>query len=409
MDSMVPQTGSPGGSRTSDGSPASRRPYLIADDLTGALDTAAQFAAIRSAPGPIPVYWRTPPHAALPAGVAIDSGTREATRDEARRRVAAIAAAIVAGVPSTAGALLYAKLDSLLRGHAGAEIAAWTAATAADHVIVAPAFPYQGRVTRGGIQFARGSDGRSWTPAAGDLRADLEREGRRVQLRSAGEAVPAGISLWDAETDADLDAIAAAGLALGGRVLWCGSSGLAGALARRMGGGGDAAPPWLPPSPLRPVLGLFGTNHPAMAAQLAACQEHVLTLPDGGPAAATVLARRLDQAGIALATLGLPDGLTRADAALRIEREFARLVRRLDPPGTLLVAGGETLRGLCLALEAERLDLDGHVWPGVPCSVLRGGRFDGVRVISKSGAFGDPALLRRLLAPGAPPHQGEQA
>ena len=167
----------------------------------------------------------------------------------------------------------------------------------------------------------------------------------------------------------------------------------------------DAAKLRLP----RPILGLFGTNQPAMQAQLDACPEHVLTLPDGGPTTAAVLAQRLDQEGIALAVLALPDGLARADAAHRIEWEFARLVRQMDPPGTLLVAGGETLRGLCLALEADRLDLDGHVWPGVPCSILRGGRFDGVRVISKSGAFGDPALLRRLLALGAPLHQGEQA
>ncbi|NUA98091.1 hypothetical protein GBZ48_02205 [Azospirillum melinis] len=401
---MVPQDGSPHGIQATAGPSATPHPCLIADDLTGALDTAAQFAAIA---GPIPVYWQSLPYPALPNALAFDSGTREATREEARRRVAAIAA----GLPRSPGSLHYAKLDSLLRGHAGAEIAAWIAATAPDHVIVAPAFPYQGRITRGGIQLARGDDPRNWTAAASDLRGDLEREGFTVQPCCPGAAVPAGVSLWDAETDADLDVIAAAGLALNGpllngRVLWCGSSGLAGALARQMGTAAcDPVALRLP----RPILGLFGTNHPAMTAQIDACPEHVLALPDGGSTSATVVAQRLDRDGIALATLALPKGLARSDAAQRIEGEFARLVRRLDPPGTLLVAGGETLRGLCLALDADRLDLDGQVWPGVPCSILRGGRFDGVRVISKSGAFGDPALLRRLLALAAPLHQGEQA
>ncbi|WP_247873082.1 four-carbon acid sugar kinase family protein [Azospirillum sp. TSH64] len=399
MDSMVPQDGSPQGIQTAAGSSATPHPCLIADDLTGALDTAAQFAAVT---GPIPVYWQSLPYPTLPTELAFDSGTREATRDEARRRVASIAA----GLPRSPGSLHYAKLDSLLRGHAGAEIAAWIAATAPDHVIVAPAFPYQGRITRGGIQLARGDDARSWTPVASDLRADLEQEGFAVQPCCPGAAVPAGVSLWDAETDADLDAVAAAGLALNERVLWCGSSGLAGALARQLGAAvADTDTLRLP----LPILGLFGTNHPAMTAQIDACPEHVLALPDGGSTSATVLAQRLDRDDIALATLALPGGLARSDAAQRIEREFARLVRRLDPPGTLLVAGGETLRGLCLALDADRLDLDGHVWPGVPCSILRGGRFDGVRVISKSGAFGDPSLLRRLLALAAPLHQGEQA
>jgi uncharacterized protein YgbK (DUF1537 family) len=210
--------------------------------------------------------------------------------------------------------------------------------------------------------------------------------------------------IWSAR-DADLAAVAEAGRALDGSILWCGSSGLAGALAQTggqpSGHGGDAVLS-------RPILGLFGTNHPVMAAQLAACGSLAMTLPDGGDASAAALSRRLAEQGIALAGLSLPDGLSSGEAARRIDHELGALVRRLDPPGTLIVAGGETLRGLCLALEAEHLDLDGHILPGVPRSVLRGGRFDGVRVISKSGAFGEPTLLRRLLSLDTPFQQGDQ-
>uniref|UniRef100_UPI0023428BEF four-carbon acid sugar kinase family protein n=1 Tax=Methylobacterium sp. B34 TaxID=95563 RepID=UPI0023428BEF len=109
---MVAPAGLPDGLDMPARSPAALRPCLIADDLTGALDTAAQFAI---ATGPIPVFWRTLSHADAPTGAAIDSGTREATRDEARRRVAALAA----GLPRTPGSLHYAKLDSLLRGLPG--------------------------------------------------------------------------------------------------------------------------------------------------------------------------------------------------------------------------------------------------------------------------------------------------
>ena len=69
----------------------------------------------------------------------------------------------------------------------------------------------------------------------------------------------------------------------------------------------------------------------------------------------------------------------------------------MPPPGTLLVAGGETLFAVCAALGATHLEVQDHVVPGVPRSILRGGRWDGVTVISKSGAFGTPALLRDLL------------
>lgn len=67
-------------------------------------------------------------------------------------------------------------------------------------------------------------------------------------------------------------------------------------------------------------------------------------------------------------------------------------------PATLFVTGGETLRAACEALGADHLELVGQIVSGVPLSVLRGGRFDGVRVVSKSGAFGDRDLVKRLLA-----------
>jgi uncharacterized protein YgbK (DUF1537 family) len=66
----------------------------------------------------------------------------------------------------------------------------------------------------------------------------------------------------------------------------------------------------------------------------------------------------------------------------------------------LLVTGGETLHGVCTALGATHLEVQGRIVPGLPRSILRGGRWDGVTVVSKSGAFGTPALLRDLLEQG---------
>jgi uncharacterized protein YgbK (DUF1537 family) len=100
---------------------------------------------------------------------------------------------------------------------------------------------------------------------------------------------------------------------------------------------------------------------------------------------------------VALVSLALPE-VTRDEAARRIARYFTALVRTLPPPGTLLVAGGETLAALCAALGAQALVAEGLVAPGVPRSMLRGGRWDGVAVVSKSGAFGADHLWRDLLA-----------
>ena len=116
-----------------------------------------------------------------------------------------------------------------------------------------------------------------------------------------------------------------------------------------------------------------------------------------------LLTGRLRDAGIALASVDLPPGLTRPEAATRIRAAMDGLAGLLEPPGTLVVAGGETLRGLSVALGAQSLEVQGSIQPGLPWSILRGGRWDGVTVVSKSGAFGSPGLLRDLLFTNSDP------
>ena len=135
---------------------------------------------------------------------------------------------------------------------------------------------------------------------------------------------------------------------------------------------------------------MFGSDQPATAAQLADCTRYWTELHDGGSAGADALTNGLGSAGIALASFVHPAGISRAVAGDRIAREMQRLIHQLDPPGSLVVAGGETLRSLCLSLGATGLEVQGRIVPGVPRSVMRGGRWDGVTVVSKSGAFGHP-------------------
>jgi hypothetical protein len=135
----------------------------------------------------------------------------------------------------------------------------------------------------------------------------------------------------------------------------------------------------------RPILALIGSDHPVMRAQLDRVHDRHVTLPGNLPV------------GDVAVTVGLPPDLPRRVAVERIARTFAGLLRRIERPGTLLVSGGETLRALCDALGGSRLDVDGELEPGVPTSILRGGAWDGQRVVSKSGAFGAPDFLVRLL------------
>ncbi len=355
---------------------------LLADDLTGALDTAAEFVGLT---GPIHAFWqgarRETAPAALPANAALDLGTREAGRD------AAVAATLAAAPLLEGAGIAFKKIDSLMRGQTLPELAACFVAGRWTHAALAPAFPFQGRVTCNGQQWMR--SGADWVAVGPDLITALRELNLAAQRAVPGASLAPGVSVFDAATDAELDAAVAAAGGTSAPVLWCGTGGLARALA-------GTAPPALPPLP-RPVLGLFGSDQAVTASQLAACAPHWHAVPDAGPAAAARLAEALDRHGVALASHDLPPGLSRAEAAGRIEAAFRTLVQQLPKPGTLAVAGGETLRGLCLALGAASLEVQGRAVPGVPISILRGGPWDGVTVVSKSGAFGHPTLLRELL------------
>ena len=320
---------------------------LLADDLTGALDSAARFVPLC---GPVPVSWSPD---GRDGSFAVDTGTREVAPAEAIAAVSRHAAVL------TGADIAFKKIDSLLRGHVAAELAACM--DGFDHCILAPAFPFQGRITQAGRQMVR--DGTGWR----DLGVDL-----------------AGLPVHDATTDTDLDAIVAEGLRLPGRVLWCGTGGLAGALAGRR--------PVPCPVLAEPVLALIGSHHPTTLAQLASVPDLHRILPIGAAIA---------KPGPAAVTVDIPAAMDRARAASLIAETLLAVLHRSQRPNTLFVSGGETLRAICDGLGATSLVVDGEIEPGAPTSVLCGGPWDGQRIVSKSGAFGDAGFLARLFAAGA--------
>jgi D-threonate/D-erythronate kinase len=351
---------------------------LLADDLTGALDAAAEFVPLA---GQVQAFWCGVIPAELPENAALDSGTRELPATQASAIVGDLTRHL------SGGSIAFKKIDSLIRGPTIAELAAVMASW--EYCALAPAFPFQGRVTRSSIQYARHAGGACF-PAGGDLVAALLARGVNAQPGRLDTALQPGVTVFDAETDDDLGQIVAAVRRFPHPVLWSGTGGLAQALAA------GAAAPALPPLP-HPILGLFGSDQSATTAQLAACEPHWLILPDGGSASAGQIAVRLVTTGIALASFGLQAEMPRSVAADHIAQQIDKLIRTLDPPGTLIVAGGETLRNVCQSLGATSLEVQGRIVPGVPRSILRGGRWNGITVVSKSGAFGHPHLLRDLL------------
>ena len=354
---------------------------IVADDLTGALDAAAPLVGVA---GPLPVLWDG--QAALRAGgsFVLDSESRDAPAP--LRWSDALGRADLA----------YKKIDSLLRGRTVDEIAACLESGAFPSAVIAPAFPAQHRITRGGRQYWRPGPDSPWLPVEVDLIGELGRRGLPVRhAASPQDVIGSGFFLCDAGSDDDLRAIVRAGRALDGLPLWIGTAGLARALA--------GAAPAAPQVGLRsPLLLVIGSHHPVTLAQidqLAAHAPDAMTAirPETSDFAATVeaLAAALAARGRAALVFALPDGTGAETAGPLFDRAMALAIERIAPPRCLVVTGGATLFRLVRALGTERLLVQGELMPGIAVSRPEGGRWPGATVLSKSGAFGAPDLLVR--------------
>jgi uncharacterized protein YgbK (DUF1537 family) len=382
---------------------------LVADDLTGACDAGAPFAGR----GPVAVYTDAGAVDASRPVVALDTGTRGLPAAGAAARVAR-AVATLAGLR---GGRLFKKIDSTLRGHAGAELGALLAATGRPGAVAAPAFPAQGRTVVGGLvrvdgvpvhetaigldpSFAGGNSCAAALLARGAgrpvalLALAVVRSGAAgIRAAAAGGAIVAA----EAETDADLDAIAAA-LVAAPDLIAAGSAGLARALADRLGLGGP--PPPLPDG--RAWLVVAGSRHPATRAQVAALCEAgaaALAVTPGRAAdvAPVVAALRHGRAAVVAAAEAGPDDPAARSAMAGALAAAVRAVLGAARPDLLVVTGGDTARALLDALHGRRLEVAGAPRPGLALAdpVLDGG--PAPTWLTKAGGFGLPGLLCDLV------------
>ncbi len=359
-----------------------RRLALVADDLTGALDAAAPFAQDRA---PVAVSFDGAAAPATCSAIAIDAGTRGASP------AAAEAAARRIGPELRGAGIAFRKVDSMLRGHVAMEIAATAQAGGFASVVIAPAFPGQGRIMLQGRQYIRHADG-GWRPVACDLMTELGALGLAPQSAIAGQLAGAGVFVCDAEFDTELLAIAAARPRLKPPILWCGTSGLARALV------GRAVRPVV--VPYGPMLGIVGSTHPVTMIEIdaleAAHPSAVLRIvsPDGIDGAVARADEALSRGASALIALALPPQPPRA--ALDILARLAAAARRLTP-ASLFATGGDTHAALARASRAAHLAVTGEAMPGLPLSRMVGGAWDGLPVLSKSGAFDGADILTTLF------------
>jgi uncharacterized protein YgbK (DUF1537 family) len=341
--------------------------FILADDLTGACDSAVAFVVSgRSVHLILDVDSVTATSSPPDSVIAITTETRGLPdRQQAADRVAHITGLL----SETPAAILFKKVDSAARGHFGPETLAALNASGAALALVAPAFPQAGRVVKAGLLTIRDAAGQNATIALRDLFPQVEDAhidtlpvGPIVELEQGiARAIAAGIRvlLCDAQMQTDLDRLARAASRFCQPILWTGSAGLAHALAR-------AVPPVRPAARISPEPGqgrtllFIGTDHPVTMLQLAYLAAHP---PDHPYAVHSIDWTRM-----------LPQQIRAAFAAA--------------PTAALVLSGGETAAYVLQALHASRILLAGEHTPGVPWGILEGGDADGCIVVTKSGGFG---------------------
>lgn len=348
---------------------------ILADDLTGALDSAAAFAGAGDVP--IGLGNSYPTSGSVQA---LSTGTRDVPKFAIPDTMASVVDWFIPTSPSDH--FSFKKVDSLLRGNTFAEVAWWAKHGGFKGVVFAPALPAQGRFTRAGQHWVgppRQPDGAALLPGLA-LADAFAAAGLSVQLATSFPlhlSETGGVIIPDVTTDSDLNQIATSSLAPNAwQWLWCGSAGLAWALARI----------WKL-SPTKTYASGDATAAPLLvtASRHAVLRNQLRVLGTAGPRS------------VVLADLSSPQPLTPDEAHQSLTQQAQRLVTHQPPPRQLMVVGGDTLLALCYATGTQQVLASASSRDGWGRARLRGGTWDGCVCYSRSGAFGAPDDLVAML------------
>jgi uncharacterized protein YgbK (DUF1537 family) len=378
---------------------------IIADDLTGASDTAVQF---------VRAGWNTELQLDLfpssASAIAVTTDSRHADPRSAADAVSSVVSRFRrAGVTH-----LYKKIDSTLRGQIRAEThavrEAWSPTSLA---VVCPAYPAHGRLLTGGMllvrgtpvaQTAAGSDpvspvtesqvptligGSHVTRRLGESTAELAE-----RIRGCGPVV-----VVDASSEAEIRQLAGAVALLGTEAIAVGSAGLARHLAFA----------WAIDRLAPPVVVIVTSMNEAARRQADVLVESgalhfepgIEELDDDAQWRQwmTTVLQQLDRVISAVVLTAPSEQRTPFPAVLIPQRlaELASLILKRGRTSGVVVTGGDAARALVEVLGARAIELRDEVVPGMPLGKLIDGAADGLPIVTKAGGFGDEDALLQAV------------
>lgn len=402
---------------------------IIADDITGALDTGVQLAGSGVKTKVTTACRIEPSRLGDTQVLVIDAETRHLPAKQA--------AAIVRDIVSQAVELkvphIYKKTDSALRGNIGAELEAMLEASGEKRLAFLPAFPKNDRFTVKGIHYI------GKTPVAESVFGadpfEPVRHSRVTELIAEQSTAPlhsvpvggawsdaAGIYVFDASTEEHLEK---AGKMLQTADVLHISAGCAGFAAVLTGLLALKKHPCTRPDLAPKLLVVCGSVNPITCEQIALAEEqgfaHWRLTPkqklDQGYWQTIDSAQTLDDlrcmlaehpfliidsndegSNAATAQYAETHGLTTDDIRVSISRSLGEIVNGLfscPDLGTLLITGGDTLLQCMAQIGVSEMEPVCEVFSGVVLSRFSHGGCSRY-VVSKSGGFGEKTLLPDL-------------
>jgi len=416
---------------------------ILADDLTGANDTAIQFVKEGSSALVITGIAETNGFVLKNYNVvSINSNSRGMYPRDAYR---VIYNALTEFKRGGEGYFVYKKIDSALRGNPGHELAAVMDALDVPLALVAPSFPADRSVIENGRLFLRGSSGSGGIDA---VRVFADQTGRKTEnipleeIRRGAENAAAFIDarakngprvfVADAVTDGDLETVYKASALLPAHIT-AGSAGLANQLARRQKKANVVS--FKKPPVLSPVLIVAGTRQGETASQVkylsqmfrvqairfdvnSAAQGRIEEA--GNKAYGEVLQYMKENTRLcviaveSMFTSEVPAGRTARDCAeggakggafgdavnIAISTGLGVLTKKLmdsfDFPA-IISTGGDTSLGICEQLGIHAIEPLTEICPGIPLARVTGGVYDGRFIITKRGRSGNPDTIVEIL------------
>jgi uncharacterized protein YgbK (DUF1537 family) len=401
---------------------------IIADDLTGAADSAVPFRQVGFSAVVLSGVDKSHAVRRRAQVTSLSLNTRDISPVAVRRTWARYAPAITALAQH---ALVYHKIDSTMRGHAPLEVRLLLSLIGASAALIAPAFPKLGRQTLGGVHQVYGvplaQTEYARRPGRGQPTSRLDElfttaDGQppvHLPLRALDQGAahvsdclqeclhgPRCLITADAADERHLDILTAAALPLVDHLLLVGSAGWAERLAlacqEQLGA----------PSSAPGVLAVVGSLNSATTRQVQVAAQAGAALwrfsaTDRDPSRCDsaqhrqAVAQALMSGRHALLWTN-PDNLAPPSWRLgrRVLRALAQSVRDLllvTPVSGLALVGGETAGAVMRALQASGLTLAGEIQPGLPFGRLLDGPFAALPVATKAGGFGAETALLECL------------